>query len=202
MKSAVQTPESDMKTTSILTALLLHSLTVDGWSQAGAANVIKQRARETAGRPAAPKNGASGVRAPVRAPAGAATPAPSRVRSPQQLIETDLSLIRIKRGVIDELRDRLASHIIEAAGEGATLDREAVGKLAADLAATVQQHKAAIGFEERKKLAEALVKGVSPEPATKSFDEVNAALRKAGLPAEVVDPLVEGLRAIPARRGR
>lgn len=194
-----------MKTATLLVVLLLHALVSDAGAQAGAANVIKKRARETAGRPAAPKNGAPGGRTPVRAPSRSATPAPAaRAKSPQRQIESDLALIRIKRGVTDELRDQLAGHILEAAGEGAKPDADAVRKLAHQVATAMQEHKTAIGYGERKRLAEALVlasgtAGGRTQEATVAIDELNAALRKAEVPEAVVNGLVGGLKGLALR---
>jgi hypothetical protein len=190
-----------MKTSAIVVLTLIFIVSAaDAFAQAGAANVIKSRARSTAGRPAPAKNGAPPAAGDAaRTTSRTASPPVSRARSPQQLIESDLSLIRIKRGVTDELRDRLAGHIMEGAGEGVKPDEAAIRKLAFDVATAVQQHKNEIGYGERKKLAEALVQAVAGsggEAATTAYGELESGLVEAGLSKTEVGQLLAGIKGL------
>ena len=137
----------------------------------------------------------------MRTTTRSANPPASRTRSPQQLIESDLSLIRIKRGVTDELRDRLAGHIVDAAGEGIEPNKEAVTQLAFAVATAVQKHKYDIGYGERKRLAAAMVEAINAGHGTTplaapAIAEANTALQDAGLPRETVNQIVAKMRAL------
>lgn len=197
-RPALCLPEyTDMKKSIALVAILLIAGATDLWSQAGAANMIKGKARDAAGRPAPPKTG--GPMRPggstVGRPASPARPAPSASRSSAKLIESDLSLIRIKTSVTDELRDRLAGHVLEAAGSEGKANPEAVKKLAFEVATAMQKHK--LGYGERKQLASSLVLAAKNDPATaNSLGELETVLGAAGMPKSEIDQLMASFKQL------
>jgi len=148
-----------MKKALILSTLFLLSSQLDGWSQVGAAGAIKKSARGVAGRQAPAKTGqqgggtsASGIQAYRPTP----TRIPDRTRTPIQQIESALSLIKIKRELTDEHREKLATGMF-AAGEasGAKVKPETITKVSYAVADAVNKYK--LGYSQRKQLAAALL---------------------------------------------
>jgi hypothetical protein len=151
-----------MKKALILSLTILFTLQFDASSQ-GAANIIKQRAKGVAGQKAAPKTGGSGVSGSGQRSAPASYPRVSRTRTPLQLIQSSLSLIRLKRTLNGDHFGRLSA-ALNAAATGAKPTPASVAQLSKSVAEAVSKHR--LGSRECKRLAQALHEAMNAEKFT------------------------------------
>lgn len=143
-----------MKKPLLLAIVLTFTLQFDAWSQAGAGNIVKQRARETAGRPAPPKTGQVTGQSGSSRPAATSTRRYStRTKTPLKAIESAMSLIRIKRSLTDEHRNKLTTALNSATGDNKP-NPDAVAGVGNAVANAVNKHKPST--KDRKTLAAAL----------------------------------------------
>lgn len=191
-----------MKKALVLSCLFLLSGQLDGWSQAGVA--LKKSARDVAGRQAPPKTGQPGT---TGGSTGGAktyrltpTRIPDRTRTPIQQIESALSLIKIKRELTDEHREKLATGMF-AAGEaaGSKVKPETITEVSYAVADAVNKHK--LGYSQRKQLAAALLntmnaRGFDASQSKFTIGQVRGAFANTDAAAEELDGITKALNSI------
>ena len=173
----------DMKTSLLAFAIAVVCTDTSAFGQ-GAAVIIKQRAKETAGRPLnLPVQGQPGQPATgAPAPQGAAQPNVSKVLA-------DIAMIKIRPQATQELKDKLAADLADVAIGANKPSADALQALANSLADAIAG----------KKISSADQTGHSPRLALTSNTQVNGDAAMLGLRLRTPAPRSGLCRAIPAR---